>query len=96
MQQQTLFGAEIEVAEFGALDKAPMPLWSGKSPYEPSSGDRVRITLDAVMVPTMKPAVNPEDGTVSLKATWTAIPIPATVSITETTTAKQAQEEWAA
>lgn len=96
MQQQTLFGATIEVAEAGQLDKTPIALWCGPQQYAPASGDRVSITLDAIMVPAMKPNIDAETGAVSMKATWTAIPIPATVKIASTTSAKDAKEEWAA
>lgn len=84
-EQATLFGAPVTFGEAGVLEKSVLPLLDGSgAPYSPASGDRVRITLDAIMVPTTKPEVDPETGAVSIHAAWTARPILATVIITET------------
>ena len=93
--QQMLFGAALHVGDAGVVDKAKVPLVTPEGErYEPSSGDRVSITMDAIMVPGMKHSIDAETGAVTLDATWTAIPIKDTVEIAGVTSAVEVRKEW--
>ena len=95
MNQQMLFGSPVHVGTAGQVDKAAVPLYTPEGEeYEPTSGDRVSITLEAIMVPAMKHAIDPESGEVSINATWLAVPIKDSVSIDGITGVVQVRKEW--